>query len=112
MRIFILVGMDVVGEGRADPSQSGRPAQNASSITHWRKFSWVTGAASSMPKARASAISAGPVAGTMQSTMELGKVQCPVDPSGQRRIGEPGQPCHRIARDRRRCRAGCRSFVR
>ena len=54
-------------------SQSGRPAQKASSITHWRKFSWVTGTASSTPKAFAISRSRGPVAGTMQSTMELGK---------------------------------------
>ena len=44
-------------------------------MTHRRKFSCVTGTASSMPSSRASANSLGPIAGTMQSTIEFGNVQ-------------------------------------
>ena len=75
MRIFIASKACTSSEKVAPAlSQSGRPAQKSSSITHWRKFSWVTGAASSMPKVRTRSSSFGPVAGTMQSTIELGKV--------------------------------------
>ena len=56
-------------------SQSGRPAQKSSSITHWRKSSWVTGTASEIPKSWTKARSLAVVAGTMQSTIELGKLQ-------------------------------------
>ena len=80
-------------------SQSGRPAQNASSITHWRKFSCVTGARSSMPSSRASASSAGPVAGTMQSTIELGNAQLPRDPAREIGVRQLGEPRHDPAQD-------------
>ena len=54
-------------------SHGGRPAANASSMTHWRNGSATTGQRSSMPMGSRSQLrSASSVTGVMRSTIELG----------------------------------------